>query len=157
MYVAYLALRDGSYVKSLKESNQNIDYRKIHSDFLKGRMEKEFLYNHGMFSNNNKSINLNQVLNTIQKHEDIIWESVFSLKEEDADFLKMNPERWIETANDIMKKLPGLTGIPKINLESYAALHLTEGHPHFHIIFFEKDIKKSIRRDAEFSQTEIKI
>jgi len=75
----------------------------------------------------------------------IAYRAVISFAEADAMRLGYDePEKWRELVRDRMTDMCAKIGIPIQNLEYTAAIHRDKGHPHCHILFWDKeqDIKK---------------
>jgi len=75
----------------------------------------------------------------------IAYRAVISFTEADAMRLGYDePEKWRELVRDRMTDMCDKIGIPIQNLEYTAAIHRDKGHPHCHILFWDKeqDIKK---------------
>ncbi len=75
----------------------------------------------------------------------IAYRAVISLTEADAMRLGYDdPEKWRELVRARMPDMCKKIGIPIQNLEYTAAIHREKGHPHCHILFWDKaqDIKK---------------
>jgi len=75
----------------------------------------------------------------------IMYRGVISLTEEDAMRLGYDdPEKWRELVRSQMPAICEKIGIPLHNLEYTAAIHRDKGHPHVHLLFWDKaqDIKK---------------
>ena len=70
----------------------------------------------------------------------IAYRAVISLTEEDAMRLGYDdPDRWRELVRARMPDICERIGIPLHNLEYTAAIHRDKGHPHVHILFWDKD------------------
>ena len=75
----------------------------------------------------------------------IVYRAVISLSEEDAMRLGYDDsEKWRELVQTQMPVICGKIGIPVHNLEYTAAIHRDKGHPHVHILFWDRaqDVKK---------------
>jgi hypothetical protein len=75
----------------------------------------------------------------------IAYRAVISLAETDALRLGYDdPEKWRELVRSRLPDMCEKIGIPVQNLEYAAAVHRDKGHPHVHILFWDKaqDVKK---------------
>jgi hypothetical protein len=75
----------------------------------------------------------------------IAYRAVISLAEADALRLGYDdPEKWRELVRARLPDMCEKIGIPVQNLEYAAAVHRDKGHPHVHILFWDKaqDVKK---------------
>jgi hypothetical protein len=86
----------------------------------------------------------------------IAYRAVISLTEADAMRLGYDePAKWRELVRARMPDMCEKIGIPLHNLEYTAAIHRDKGHPHVHILFWDKeqDIKKEALGVRTFSWT----
>lgn len=85
----------------------------------------------------------------LKNHDGFVWRCIISLKEEDAVKLGyINKEEW---QNTLRKNLPDIglkMGIPYSNLKWVGAVHMEKGHPHAHVMIWEKE--QSIRTKGSF-------
>jgi hypothetical protein len=77
----------------------------------------------------------------------IAYRAVISLKEDDAIRLGYDdPENWRDLVRSQLPDMCEKIGIRLHNLEYTAAVHLDKGHPHVHILFWDKE--QDIKKDA---------
>jgi hypothetical protein len=77
----------------------------------------------------------------------IAYRAVISFAEADAMRLGYDePEKWRELVRARMPDMCEKIGIPIQNLEYTAAIHADKGHPHCHILFWDKE--QDIKKDA---------
>ena len=99
----------------------------------------EKLGKHGLFSQTDKKINLDEVADEVSNHNGIVWTHVISLKREDAERLGYNnANAWksliIRNALEIAKAHK----IEPSDLQWYGAFHNTTHHPHIHLFVYSK-------------------
>lgn len=73
-----------------------------------------------------------------------VWRCIVSIKEEDA--IKLNyteKETWQDMLRKKIPDLALLMDINRVNLRWVAAVHMEKGHPHAHIMFWEKEPHRS--------------
>lgn len=74
-----------------------------------------------------------------------VWRAIVSLREEDAK--KLGYFEKAQWENLLRKKMPDVAkemGISITNLRWVAAVHMEKGHPHAHIMFWEKEPKRTL-------------
>lgn len=91
----------------------------------------------------------------VENHNNTVYTAIISLKEDEAKKLGYsNPEKWIEDIQKNMSHLLKKTfGFSYENTTWYGAVHMKEGHPHVHIMFYENSRTKS---KNTFSKAELK-
>lgn len=110
---------------------------------------------HGLFAqNSNEVLVLKDIQKELREHNGVVWRMILSLKEEDALNLGFaEKEKWEDllrsTVPDAAKKM----GITESNLRWVAAFHEERGHPHVHLVLWEK---KAIRQRGALSKGEHK-
>lgn len=98
---------------------------------------------HGLFSDTQEPIILEQVKTKIQNHPGNIWTAIVSLTREDARRLgyeSLDPWKTLvrSNRNELAKHLK----IDASNFEWYGAFHNESHHPHIHLVMFAKDGKQ---------------
>ncbi|MCH4200158.1 MAG: relaxase MobL [Clostridium tyrobutyricum] len=142
-HVNYIATRPGvdksEDFQELDEEFIDLDNAEAHVKYMSERPRS-----HGLFDNEDRVIDLSDIKNELKEHKGIVWRSVLSLKEEDAVKLGyVNREQWQETLRSYMPEAVKTMGIQETNLRWIAAFHQEKGHPHCHIMFWEKDTKRT--------------
>lgn len=98
---------------------------------------------HGLFSSGDEEINMTDVQNELLDHKGIVWRLIISLEGSDAERLDMlNRSDWEEAIKTQMPDMVSKMGIQESNLSWVAAYHPEVGHPHAHIVFWEKKPKR---------------
>jgi len=94
---------------------------------------------HGLFGPEKGTPNLKEVQRELKNHNGIVWRMVLSLKEEDAVRLGYTSrESWERALRAAMPEAAAKMGIRESNLKWTAAFHQAQGHPHVHIVMWEK-------------------
>lgn len=152
-HIGYIATRPGvakeEDVQVEKDSNMN---------YVQYTSERPG--SHGLFDKNDSSIpNLKEVKKELTEHNGVVWRAIISLREDDAVRLGyITRKAWEDTLRTIVPNITEEMGIKESNLRWVAAFHEKEGHPHVHLVFWEKnperttgkispDEKKNIKRD----------
>lgn len=99
----------------------------------------EKLGSHGLFSQTDDKINLDEVADEVSNHNGVVWTHVLSLHREDAERLGYNNAKaW---KNLVRRNVAAIAEAHKIDLDDlqwYAAFHNTGHHPHIHLMVYSK-------------------
>ncbi len=99
----------------------------------------EKLGSHGLFSQTDDKINLDEVADEVSNHDGVVWTHVLSLHREDAERLGYNNAKaW---KNLVRRNVAAIAEAHKSDLDDlqwYAAFHNTGHHPHIHLIVYSK-------------------
>lgn len=147
-HVEYIATRPGTD-KTITEADLKRELEKgiedITSDNVTyARYIDERPRSHGLFGQDGIE-NLDEVKKELSNVSGYVWRCIVSLKEEDAKELGYtNKEQWQDM---LRKKIPDMAnkmGISITNLRWVAAVHMEKGHPHAHIMLWEKEPRRTI-------------
>lgn len=112
---------------------------------------------HGLFSSGDDEISLPDVQRELAEHNGIVWRMVLSLQGDDADRLGMNKrEGWEEVIKSQMPQVAEAMGIPESNFRWVAAFHAEQGHPHAHVVFWEKKPKRRMGKVTPYVQSQLR-
>ncbi|WP_054029118.1 MobP3 family relaxase [Bacillus sp. FJAT-28004] len=107
---------------------------------------------HGLVSSDEQSPNIDALKDEMRNHKGVVWRVVLSLTEEDAKRLDyMSSDRWKTALQATVPEAAAQLGIGETNLRWEAAFHEEGGHPHVHLVMWEKTPK---RRRAVLSPAE---
>ena len=99
----------------------------------------EKLGSHGLFSQTDDKINLDEVADEVSNHDGVVWTHVLSLHREDAERLGYNNAKaW---KNLVRRNVAAIAEAHKIDLDDlqwYAAFHNTGHHSHIHLMVYSK-------------------
>lgn len=99
----------------------------------------EKLEKHGLFSQTDDKINLDEVAEEVSNHNGIVWTHVISLKREDAERLGYNnANAWKSLIRRNALEIAKAHKIEPSDLQWYGAFHNTTHHPHIHLIVYSK-------------------
>jgi hypothetical protein len=147
-HVGYISTRSG-VDKTLTESDLKKELEKGIED-LSSDDESYVKYinerprSHGLFGKDGIE-DPQQVQDEVSKVESFVWRGIVSLKEEDAKQLGYtNKENWQNMLRANVPEMAEKMGIRVSNLRWAAAVHMEKGHPHAHIIFWEKQPEKTV-------------
>ncbi len=112
------------------------------TDYLKYINERP--YSHGLFGENGAE-DLVEVSKEIKNCKSFVWRGIVSLREDEAEKLGyLEKQQWQDM---LRKKVPDMAsemGIGIDNIRWSAAVHMEKGHPHAHIMFWEKEPKLTL-------------
>lgn len=99
----------------------------------------EKLGKHGLFSQTDEKINLDEVAYKVSNHNGIVWTHVVSLKREDAERLGYNnANAWKSLVRRNALEIAKAHKIEPSDLQWYGAFHNTTHHPHIHLMVYSK-------------------
>lgn len=94
---------------------------------------------HGLFSQTDAPIDLENAAKEVSNHDGYIWTHVVSLHREDAERLGYNnAEAWKSLVRRNVTTIAEAHKIPVSDLQWYAAFHNTSHHPHIHLMVYSK-------------------
>ena len=98
---------------------------------------------HGLFSQTDDKIDLEEIAEEVSNHKGIIWTHVISLRREDAERLRYNnPSRWRDLIRSNVSEIADAHNIDLDYLRWYAAFHNKDHHPHVHLMVYAADAKQ---------------
>lgn len=107
--------------------------------YMAERPSVEKLGTHGLFSETEESINLNEVADAVSNHDGIVFTHVFSLTRDDAERLGYNnANAWKELVKRNQIEIAAAHKIAPQDMQWYTAFHNTSYHPHIHMVVYSK-------------------
>ena len=123
--------------RTLEEYFDLIDDRENYIGYIANRPRVEKQGAHGLFSADNKPIDLKKVTEEIANHNGVVFTNILSLRREDADNLGYNcASKWKDLINRNALTIAKTMNIPPQNLRWYAAFHNEKHHPHVHLVTY---------------------
>lgn len=123
----------------LERNADRIDCVKKLVNYYAERPGGEKLGKHGLFSQTDKKINLDEVADEVSNHNGIVWTHVISLKREDAERLGYNnANAWKSLVRRNVLEIAKAHKIEPSDLQWYGAFHNTTHHPHIHLLVYSK-------------------
>lgn len=147
-HVGYIATRSG-VDKSLTESDLKKELEKGVEDLSSDddtyvKYIDERPRSHGLFGQDGIE-DPEDVQNEVSNVSSYVWRAIVSLKEDDAKNLGyLEKDKWQDM---LRKKVPDMAnemGIKTTNLRWVAAIHMEKGHPHAHLMFWEKEPERTL-------------
>ena len=97
------------------------------------------LEKHGLFSQTDDPIDLDNAAEEVANHEGYIWTHIVSIHREDAERLGYNNAKaWKSLVRRNVTTIAETHKIPLSDLQWYAAFHDTGHHPHIHLMVYSK-------------------
>ena len=126
------------YIEETIEHNADIvANKKNYMGYLANRPGAVKFGSHGLFSQTDEPISLQNVAKEVSEHKGNVWTHVVSLRRDDAQKMGYdNLNAWREI---IKRQIPNIAKHSKIdmkNLKWYAAFHDKETNPHVHIVVY---------------------
>ncbi|MCG0278981.1 MAG: relaxase MobL [Thermanaeromonas sp.] len=95
---------------------------------------------HGLFSQDEDHPDLKAVQKELLQHKGVVWRAVLSLREDDAVRLGYTTRKaWETMLRATVAEAAAKMGIREDNLRWVAAFHAVQGHPHVHLVWWEKN------------------
>lgn len=147
-HVRYIGTRSGADRSDTQwDLNEDeFDLKEISPDSPAGHAKyaNERPGSHGLFSQDPYTKpDMKEIQNELVKHEGIVWRMILSLKEEDAQILGYTGKRqWEQMLRSTVIDAAEKMQIKPTNVKWVAAFHEEKGHPHVHLIMWEKDPKR---------------
>ena len=134
-YIKYIATREGVEKPIPKPKvSQELD-REIFMNYLDSRPNS-----HGLFSETDKPLVLDQVAKEVANHEGAIWTHIVSLKREDAERMGYTDlNHWCDLVRRHISDIAAAQKIAPENIRWYAAFHNKESNPHVHIVVYSEN------------------
>lgn len=146
-HVKYIATRPGVEkeisIQDEKEFEKHLDL-----GFSKDETFTKYMHerpgSHGLFGPDEKQPDLLNIQKELQDHNGIVWRAVISMREDDANYLGyVEKVKWEQSLRSRMAEFSQEMGLKESNLRWVAAFHQAKGHPHVHVVFWEKEPQRS--------------
>lgn len=154
-HISYIGMRPGVDLGTEKRLNQSAlqdefeiddeEEQYISPDTAAGHVKyaDERPRSHGLFSSDSVT-SVKAVQQELRHHKGLVWRGILSLNESDAIRLGYEErEAWKDMLRTTVPLMANEMGIPESNLRWVAAFHQEKGHPHVHLVVWEKVPKRS--------------
>ena len=126
--------------ETIEHNSDIVANKKNYMGYLANRPGAVKFGSHGLFSQTDEPISLQNVAKEVSEHKGNVWTHVVSLRRDDAQKMGYdNLNAWREL---IKRQIPNIAKHSKIdmkNLKWYAAFHNKETNPHVHIVVYSTD------------------
>ena len=123
--------------RCIEENLDQIDKRENYVQYIAKRPRVERFGTHGLFTNADTPINLQQVAQEVAEHDGIVMTQILSLRRKDAARLGYDKgEAWRDLIRGKATDMAKAMNIPVQDLRWYAAFHNEGHHPHCHIVAY---------------------
>lgn len=144
VYVNYIATRPGAD-KGETEIGDKDFQSEVGSNAGYVKYMDERPRSHGLFGQSGETQDLQAVKDELRHHEGIVWRMIISLREEDAvKFGYIDRQSWENTLRSAFPEAAKAMGIRESNLRWVAAFHAEMGHPHVHLVCWEKNQERQV-------------
>ena len=128
-------------ISSFIEMHPDILESKTYLDYIGTRPRVEKAEGtHGLFSSENKIINLKDASKEVAEYEGNVFTIIASLKREDAERLGYNNAKtWMDFVRANISEIAKEYSIPLKDIEWYGAFHNEGNHPHIHLMLYSKN------------------
>ena len=110
--------------------------------YIANRPGVEKIGSHGLFSQTDEPINLEEAVKTVEDRKGNVWNHIISLKAEDAARLHYdNADAWKHLIRRNINELAQIHHMKPSDIQWYAAFHEKDHHPHIHMLVFSKSGK----------------
>ena len=110
--------------------------------YIANRPGVEKIGAHGLFSQTDEPINLEEVVGLVDERRGNVWNHIMSLKVEDAARLHYdNADAWKHLIRRNINELAEIHHMKPSDIRWYAAFHEKDHHPHIHMLVFSKSGK----------------
>ena len=114
-----------------------VDELKTLVRYISERPGVERMGTHGLFTQFDMPIDIDEVAERVANHDGIVWNEVISLRREDAERLHYNnAQAWRDLVRRNMNEIALAHRIKVDDLRWYGAFHNTTHHPHIHLIIY---------------------
>jgi len=114
-----------------------VDELKTLVRYISERPGVERMGSHGLFTQFDMPIDIDEVAERVTNHDGIVWNEVISLRREDAERLHYNnAAAWRDLVRRNMNEIALAHRIKVDDLRWYGAFHNTTHHPHIHLIIY---------------------
>ena len=108
--------------------------------YIAERPGVEKLGTHGLFTQTDDKIDLDEVAEEVNAHNGIVFTHILSLRQEDAERLGYNnAQAWKDLVRRNVAEIAEAHNISLSNLKWYAGFHNKDHHPHIHLVVYSKD------------------
>lgn len=123
--------------RTIEENLDQVDKRENYVQYIAKRPRVEKIGTHGLFTDENIPVHLNQVAEEVAAHPGILMTEILSLRREDAARLGYETgEAWRTLLRNHTKDMAESLNIPMEDLRWFASFHNESHHPHCHIIAY---------------------
>ncbi|SFR11680.1 MobP3 family relaxase [Desulfoscipio geothermicus] len=142
-HIVYIGTRPGVDRGDADIGDRYFEKFKIDSPAGHVKYAAERPRSHGLFGADEKPLDIKQVMEELKQHDGIVWRFVLSLREDTAKRMGyIDRKSWEDALRASVSEAAGAMGIPESNLRWVAAYHAEAGHPHVHLVIWEKEAQR---------------
>lgn len=141
-HLKYIATRPGVLIECADRNSAHLEYIGTREGVAEQQHSDNglFGYINGAFSDNFDMDTATAHISKATFDNRDVFRCVYSFTEETAQEAELNSmQAWQSWAKDRVSEIALRMGIKKSNMEYFAAVHLKEGQPHIHIMYWDKE------------------
>lgn len=152
-HINYIANRPGADKGDLEPERVQAGDEDDYVSYIGGRPGS-----HGLFGEQpDCALDIKHVQDELSTHKGLVWRMILSLREDDAVRLGYcDRAAWEKMLRCQMNTAAEKMGIERSNLNWCAAFHEAKGHPHVHVVFWEKYPQRTTGKLASDELREVK-
>lgn len=137
-HLLYIGTREGVELNDDMKMLDEKQNKTSNEEYLKYISDRP--RSHGLFGKDDKPINIQQLANEMKEFDGYVYRGIISLRESDAiEKGYDNKEKWKDLIKDKMFYISKQLKIPYNQLKWVGAFHRESGHPHVHVMMWNKD------------------
>ncbi|MBS4055140.1 MAG: hypothetical protein KGZ64_10305 [Thermaerobacter sp.] len=136
--------KNAAHIKYIAE-RPRVDKRpqEAEDDEIHFRYLNERPRSHGLFTQDAGEPNMASAVQAVKEHDGLVWRAILSLREDDAiKYGYTNRGKWEDTLRATLPDLAHKMGIASTDFRWYAAFHKEAGHPHVHVVFWDRSAQR---------------
>lgn len=137
-HLIYIGTREGVALNDDMKEFENNHNKSTNDEYMKYISDRP--RSHGLFGKDNQIIDLKEISNYMKEYNGYVYRGIVSLREDEAiekGFDKK--ENWETLVRDKMFYISKQLNIPYNKLEWVGAFHRESGHPHIHLMIWNKE------------------
>lgn len=152
-HIDYIANRPGADKGDLEPENRQAEIEDDYVAYINARPGSQ-----GLFGESPGNMpDIKHVQEELSNHKGLVWRMILSLREDDAVRLGYsNREAWEKMLRSQIKTAAEKMRIERSNLGWCAAFHEAKGHPHTHVVFWEKNPQRTTGRLSSVELRDVK-
>jgi hypothetical protein len=152
-HINYIANRPGADKGDLEPERVQTGNEDDYVSYIGGRPGS-----HGLFGEQSDcALDIKHVQDELSAHKGLVWRMILSLREDDSVRLGYcDRAAWEKMLRCQMNTAAEKMGIERSNLNWCAAFHEAKGHPHVHVVFWEKYPQRTTGKLASDELREVK-
>lgn len=137
-HLIYIGTRDGVALNDDMKEFENNHNNSTNDEYVKYISDRP--RSHGLFSKENVNVDIKEVAETMKNYNGYVYRGIVSLKEKEAIEKGYDEkENWESLVRDKMLFISKQLNIPYNKIDWVGAFHRESGHPHIHLMIWNKE------------------